>query len=496
MVDSKKLGEGISHFTVFNAGRPPVCERLWFTYPENQLLPELATDANEYETRKKVTVHVKTKDQNGQAVAANMSMAVYHLDSLQGTEQADISSYLWLTADLGGVIESPAWYFTNRNSQTDLAMDNLMLTNGWRRFRWDDVLQEKKPVFAFVPEYAGHMVSGKITRTATGLPGKDIGGYLSVPGTHTQFRNAVSDSAGRIRFEMKDFYNEGEIIVQTDNLQDSGYMVEVQNPFSEKYTANTAPALELSAANASELLKHSTAVQVQNEYSATMLKQFRYPDADTSAFYDKPDVTYMLDNYVRFTTMEEVLREYVMPVNVRKKNGQFHLPVYDELGKAFFANDPLLLLDGVPVFSIDKFMEYDPLKIRKLEVLSRRYFLGNMFFEGVVNFITYKGSLEGYELDPHATVLDYDGLQLQRTFYSPEYETPQQSSSHLPDFRNLLYWSPAVKTGVHGRQDTSFYSADIPGRYVVVLQGLTEDGKTGAATLQFDVKETPAFTNK
>ena len=170
--------------------------------------------------------------------------------------------------------------------------------------------------------------------------------------------------------------------------------------------------------------------------------------------------------------------------------------VYDELSKSFFINDPLLLLDGVPVFSVDKFMEYDPLKIRKLEVLSRRYFLGDMFFEGVVNCITYKGNLEGFELDPHATVIDYDGLQLQRTFYSPEYDTQAQAASHLPDFRNLLFWSPDVKTDSNGRHDISFYSSDIPGRYVVVLQGLTADGKTGAATAVFDIKEPAASTNK
>ena len=57
-----------------------------------------------------------------------------------------------------------------------------------------------------------------------------------MPGTRTRFRNAISDAAGRVKFDLKDFYNEGEIIVQTDNTQDSGYMVEVQNPFSEKNT--------------------------------------------------------------------------------------------------------------------------------------------------------------------------------------------------------------------------------------------------------------------
>jgi hypothetical protein len=65
VVDKRKLGEGISHFTVFNANRQPVCERLYFTYPENQLLPALTPGANEYETRKKVTLHINTKNKNG-----------------------------------------------------------------------------------------------------------------------------------------------------------------------------------------------------------------------------------------------------------------------------------------------------------------------------------------------------------------------------------------------------------------------------------------------
>ena len=40
---------------------------------------------------------------------------------------------------------------------------------------------------------------------------------------------------------------------------------------------------------------------------------------DTLAFYYEPYKTYLLDNYTRFTTMEEVLREYVVEVNVGKE---------------------------------------------------------------------------------------------------------------------------------------------------------------------------------
>lgn len=489
LVDKNKLGDGISHFTVFNADRLPVCERLFFKYPVHQLKLGATADQQVYELRKKIDLHISSGDETQQPVAANMSMAVYRVDSLQEPADADISSYLWLSSDLAGVIESPAYYFSNDGAGTEEAMDNLMLTNGWSRFRWEDVLQNKKPLFEFVPEYKGHILTGKVAKTATGAAAPAVSSFLSVPGTRTQFRTAVSDENGRVKFDMDQFYNGGEIIVQANNQEDSIYNIEITSPFFNKYAATPLPAFLLSQTNASALLNHNIGLQVQNIYSGNKLKQFRLPVADTNAFYFTPDYSYLLDNYVRFTTMEEILREYVAPVAVRRRGTRYQLPVFDELRRQFFESMPLILLDGVPIFDVDKFMQYDPLKIRKLEVMSQTYFLGNMLFQGVVNCITYNGDLTGYELDPHATVIDYEGLQLQRDFYSPVYETQQQVDSRLPDFRNLLYWSPEVKTNEKGKQDISFYTSDLPGKYAVVLQGLTAEGRTGSKVVIINVKE-------
>jgi hypothetical protein len=166
------------------------------------------------------------------------------------------------------------------------------------------------------------------------------------------------------------------------------------------------------AGRSGALLKLYVAAQVQNTYLYNKLNQSTLPFLDTSAFYLKPDMVYLLDNYVRFTTLEEVLREYVLDVNVRIHNGKFRLPVYDQIGKIPFNTAPLVLLDGVPAFDFDKLMAYNPLKIRKLEVISRRYHLGANTFDGIINFTTYKGDLPGYEIDPRATFLNYEGLQL------------------------------------------------------------------------------------
>lgn len=489
LIDTAKLGNGISHFTVFNADHRPVCERLFFKKPVQHLEITAATSLPLYEPRRKINVVVAAADQDGKPASAGMSMSVYRVDSLTAPDETDISSYLWLSSDLVGNIEMPGWYFTAPPAEAEAAADNLMLTQGWRRFRWEDILQDKKPSFEFAPEYKGHIVKGKVLNNANGQPVKGVESYLSVAGTKTLFRGTFSDDSGVVKFEMNHFFGNNEIVVQTAGPADTSTHIEITSPFTDKYSGTVLPAFSLPARNVTALFNEHVAVQVQNAYSGKTLKQFKEPAIDTTPFYSKPDKAYLLDDYVRFTTVEEILREYVPEVNVRKRDGKFYLPVFDNVRREFFRLDPLILLDGLPVLDADKIMSYDPLKIRKMEVVARMYFYGNMFFDGIINFITYNGDTPGYELDPRATVIDYETLQKQREFFSPVYETREQVSGRLPDFRNLLYWSPAVRTDKDGKNEVSFYTSDITGRFAVVLQGIAADGKTGSRTIFFEVKE-------
>lgn len=206
---------------------------------------------------------------------------------------------------------------------------------------------------------------------------------------------------------------------------------------------------------------------------------------DSSAFYGHPYKTYKLDDYTRFTTMEEVMREYVAEVNVVRSKGRFHIKVLSDRG-FLDGGDPLVMLDGIPVFNIDKAFTIDPLKIRKLEVVPNNYFYGPSEDVGIFSFTSYKGDLGGVELDPKAIVMDYEGMQLRREFYSPTYDTEARSASRMPDFRNVLYWSPSVIT--QGKGTASFYTSDQPGKYVGVVQGITAKGQAGVQYFMFDVR--------
>ena len=182
------------------------------------------------------------------------------------------------------------------------------------------------------------------------------------------------------------------------------------------------------------------------------------------------------------------MREYIADVRVRKTNNNiFSLHINDRDYNNLFETEPLVLMDGVPVFNVNKIMEFDPLKIKKIEVVARKFYQNSQLYDGIIQYHSYQGDLAGYQLDAHALVVEYPGLQLQREFYSPVYETAAQLKSRLPDFRNVLYWSPDIHTDEQGKKQCSFYTGDIPGKYLVVIQGMGARGRAGSSMAVFTV---------
>jgi hypothetical protein len=413
---------------------------------------------------------------------------VYRLDSLEPGAQNSILSYLWLSADLTGEVESPEYYFLHTDAKANEAADNLMLTQGWRRFRWEDVLKNRIPTLDFVPEVEGHVITGRISNKKSGLPAENVMAYLSAPGYRFELGTSVSNKAGLVSFDINHFYGKNEVVLLTDTRKDSAYRLDILSPFSEKVITRIPAAFRPSEALRQDLESRSLSMQVQNAYSGDSLQKFSFPRAnDSTVFYGEPDKKYFLDEYTRFTTMEEVMREYVTGILVHRRQDRFYFRMMNDPYRQFFDDDPLILIDGVPVFDAGKIIAMDPLKVKKVELVNRKYFFGSLQASGILSYSTYNGDLEGFQLDPGALVLEYDGLQIQREFYSPVYETSAQKSIRVPDFRNLLYWSGDIRPDEQGKEHISFYTSDRPGKYLIFVQGINDQGRSGCLRKTFEV---------
>jgi hypothetical protein len=487
-INQAELAEGISHFTLFNARRQPLCERLYFRQPRQQLVVTAQTDKRQYTGREKVSLQLKTAGPAGQAVPANLSVAVYRLDSLSADATPDFNSYVWLTSDLKGHVEQPEYYLMATGPEVAEATDNLMLTQGWSRFSWKQVLAAAPPRFEFPLELRGHLVRGLVRHRDTGRPAAGLTTYLASPNRVARVYNAISAEDGGVQFEVNDLYGPRDIILQANTQQDSTYSFEIFNPFSQRFARALPGRLPaFSASFRAEVARRHLQTQLQNAYARQQQTQYRIPAPDTLAFYGQPDERYRLDDFTRFKVMEEVLREYVTGVKVRIRKDGFQFTVDDRVNRTLFTSPPLVLLDGVPVFQTNKLMAMDPLRIQKLEVVTSRFMQGRLLYNGIMSFTTYKGNLEGFQLDPKALVQEYEGLLPLREFYAPRYDTPQEKASRLPDLRNLLYWNPNVNTTTAPGEALSFYTSNLRGRYRVVVQGLTAAGIAGTGSFTFEV---------
>lgn len=486
-IPKTSVGDGITHFTLFDGNDRPVCERLYFKAPEHLLRIEATPDRKTVGQRSKISLNVTTQA-DGEPLPAQLSVAVFRLDSLQSAESQNIANYLLLTGDLPGRVESPSYYFSGA-ADVSVCADNLMLTHGWRRFTWEDIFQDDRKAPSIEPEYRGHLITGHLFGD-DGNPARGIPVYLSVPGKRFHFTGTKSKVNGDLIFELPGFYGQGNLILQTDWTRDSTYRIVLDQPFSDTVSdAFLPPPLTLDERIKGTLLSRSINMQLDNAYLEEEKNKNLPPNTDTLTFYRTPDQRYYLDDYTRFGVMEEVMREYVSAIAVRKRKDQFYFRTLNKKNNELFEDNPLVLLDGVPVFDINQIMAYDPLKVWRLDIVSSRYYYGKLSFKGIASYSTYTGNLPDFPLDQRALVTEYEGMRWQREFYSPVYELPEQIENRIPDVRTVLFWAPEVLTGTDGTKTLTFYSGDLPGRYLISVQGLTDTGLPGAASAILDVNE-------
>jgi hypothetical protein len=470
MISKNELPEGITHFTLFTNKGEIVSQRLYFKKREESPL-NVIVEKTHTGTRLKNTFQISASTQE----VLHATSSVTKVDSISTNDLTSLRDYLLLNSDVGSDITR------NWKNASSEEIDNYMLTQTWKRFSWTKILSSVGDN-KFLPESRSHVIRATVT-DVNGTPKKDVIVYLASPDKVIQTYNSKSDEQGQVSFEMTDFYGNHKLYLQTNRLIDSTSVIKIENPFSNQFASFSLPDLPLNNADEKRLLARSVRMQAQNIFFEESESQFQEPKIDSLPFYGKAEEIYRLDDYTRFPLMEEVMREYVPGVVVRKRKDGFNFYVLNKIHNYLFKETPLILLDGVPVFDADEIMQMDPLKVKRLDVVTAKYFHGNLELPGIVSYHTYGGDLGGFTVRSRNGIVDYDGLQIQRKFFSPSYSS-SDSESRIPDPRYLLYWNPDVKMDGNQKTEIEFFTSDVPGTYQIKVEGVSNDGKIvqGSAT--------------
>ena len=115
--------------------------------------------------RSKVTLHFEVRDTKRRPAQGDFAVAVTDRKAAAPVAAAGIYSTLMLSSELRGVIEDPDWYFAPDNAQGDEGLDELLLTQGWRRYDVPKLLRNEYEE-PYYPLEAGQEIAGRIERTA------------------------------------------------------------------------------------------------------------------------------------------------------------------------------------------------------------------------------------------------------------------------------------------------------------------------------------------
>ncbi|MEM7381776.1 MAG: hypothetical protein AAF361_11340, partial [Bacteroidota bacterium] len=135
-LDRDLLPKGINTITVFNERSEPIAERLFFNQAET-----LATEMKiELLSSEPDSLKFRLRIPRITGERAKLSISVLPKSTFSYEHQDNILSTFYLKPYVKGPIENASYYFSEVNPKKLHELDALLLTQGWSRYSWDNIL--------------------------------------------------------------------------------------------------------------------------------------------------------------------------------------------------------------------------------------------------------------------------------------------------------------------------------------------------------------------
>uniref|UniRef100_UPI003217FBDA TonB-dependent receptor plug domain-containing protein n=1 Tax=uncultured Draconibacterium sp. TaxID=1573823 RepID=UPI003217FBDA len=503
-IDANVLQSGINRLLFLNADFKPLSERLVFSNRVEVNKIRINNVQKEYGTREKVMLVLNDSLSSTENNYSNLSVAVVDENSLSKSDM-NILSWAMLDSELHNFNENSLGYFNDEMGvRSRINMDLLMLTHGWSNYIWNDTTAMRKEDRKFT---AGITIKGHNKRVFKNEPVPNATVIMQVyTKNDVNFHSQATDSAGRFAFENLYFCDSAKILVQSKNKRrkNAGELFLDMADHEKPYT-------DLNWINSLENMLDVPNGLYRQKYAIEADKRAFYPDYETimlgnvdiigqkqaerkeevAKLYGDPDKTLDISEQDQsFSNILEYIASNVAGVSLTESS------ITLRGGPASFSggSGPLFLIDGMYFEGKDGFdmaISYNMSEISSVDVLksgANLSIFGSRGANGVIAIYTKKGTPFQKEkvFEKGSIQTTIIGFAAYREFYAPEY-TSETFDAEEPDGRLTLYWNPEVYVD-SGNADIGFFTSDKTGRYRIVVEGITSDGKVCYGTRMFNVK--------
>jgi hypothetical protein len=503
-IPKTKFPTGVLQVTLFTDDGEPVSERVAFIQRNDQLNIGIKSDHPSYDTRQKVTLSLAVKTAAAAPDEGNFSVAVIDESKVPFDENAEttILTDLLLTGDIRGYVEKPNYYFNHPDQKAMTDLDILLQTQGYRRYSYDNVLNNKQTRMSFGVE-RGIDIAGTL-RGVNGIPVNRGNVHIAIPDKNFS-ADAVTDADGRFKFSNLVFSDSAKVTVSgRNNVHSSDLVISIDNGERQGLPPNfqLADGITNIDSTLNTYLKNS-----KQQYSdlhilkEVVIKDTRIENKPSHADYPGlaslgaiPDHLIKGAQFEGCNNLEDCLTG--LAAGLTRDNDKFYNFQQYEQGN----RTPLqIFLKGMPIETQD-LGTIDPSSIESVEIfLKDQLGLVNSAYQsnGAI-VINLKKGIEGKKISyqdlkdllgtRYEVTMNPKGYEPIKIFYLPRYIGPRQSQPNQLDLRSTVYWNPNVNTDKTGSATLEYFSPDSQGTYRVTVEGFDKDGNLGRAVYRYTVK--------
>ena len=498
-ISEESLPAGVTQFVLFDKDMNPLSERLVFSKNDDATAKlEFQTDKASYEKREKVIVTL-TPSPWGRAGEGLLSVAITDDKDLAIDSTTTILSTLLLSSELKGYIENPAYYLKD-DAKSNIALDYLMLTHGWRRYNIPEIvkgnIENPKMPFQMAQKITGKASSPLFSKPVSGseiVITSNNGGFMfSSTDEKGQFvfEDLIIPDSTRLFIQALDRKGNDNIVLDVDDASfpaliraPQSPVVEIQSSAVETKRESEPDAFIVKAEKRSMYDEDMRMYEIEEVVISAPRIKFK-KDEPRLQFWanENSDVTIRRKDFEKTATrfVTEILNN-IPGIRISRTTGLIKIRGASSL--------PLVLIDGVQISwpSVEKPTILDsPLEkvsvhdVESIDIIAgaSAAMFGVRGEGGIISITTKKWEEKPPGEKSNRIVYTPLGYQKPVEFYSPKYDTQEAKWSAIPDYRTTIFWKPDIVISDDEEEASfEFYTSDFKTTYSVVIEGITTDGR-------------------
>ena len=488
-IPKKNLPPGIMQITVLSQEGVPLAERLVFVANHQIDTSILTADIINYEKRKKNILKINLAEfKNVDAVISITNANTFN------NENQNILSYLLMSSDIKDRIYQPGTYFRFKDKQTLDNLDLVMLTNGWRRYKLEDVIANKYAPLNF-PFERSIKITGKVLESngKSALKAGKINLIINGEDSTKIMSQANTNASSVFVVDNIDFKKEATVFYQGANLANKNTIVSVKfDPSFFDTLKKPSNWNSIAAITANETAKSFiNTIQIQNQgtdkaktLETIVVKSKKSTVIDSlnrvysSDIFYESDQTIAVNNEFAYGDIWQFLNRNIPGLSVIRADTGTQVNFTRYQGADYFsengATSVQFFLNEIPV-SIDVIESLFAEDIGLLKVYKGNSAIAIGASRGAIALYTVKGKSIRDWRQKGFDFIKRLGYSVEREFSEINYSKINPDES-FTDIRPTLYWNPSLKqTG--NNATIEFYNDEICKKFKVVVEGIDENGK-------------------